>query len=175
MEVLLVLTVGLIVNRYQAFYPSWRDLAGARAEAVAAVPPSLAPAAGPPGDDVVLPPGYAARAGVTFPVIVVLCGPAELAGVRELARRVPDVVTVALAPRTADDVTGMMAGLPRTVRVAEAIALVTDASHRGLADRLHDTLPAVATVTAAGPRGWETALGEAADRLPSPLAHPLRS
>lgn len=173
-ELLVVTTAGLIVNRYQTFYPSWRDLTGGGTEAVVAPAP-----AGPrddrrPGEGVVVPAGYAERPHVTFPVIVVLCRPADVEAVRAAARVVPDVVTVALTPREATDVTRLIGRLPRLARVTgHARALVADPPHRELARRLGEAdLDVTTVVTATG--GWDAALAEAADRLPAPLVAPPR-
>ncbi|MEV8509248.1 hypothetical protein AB0368_31050 [Actinoplanes sp. NPDC051475] len=174
-ELLVVTTAGLIVNRYQAFYPSWRDLTGGGTEAVVVVAPSDRPRGErPPGEGIVVPVGYAERPHVTFPVIVVLCRPADVEAVRAAARVVPDVVTVAFTPREATEVTRLIGRLPRLARVTgHARALVADRPHRELARRLGEAdLDVTTVVTATG--GWDAALAEAADRLPAPLVAPLR-
>ncbi|MEV4640416.1 hypothetical protein AB0J80_24035 [Actinoplanes sp. NPDC049548] len=172
-EVLVVVTVGLIENRNQTFYPSWGDLAGDRTEKVAVVS-SPAPDDRRPGAGVVVPAGYAERPQVSFPVIVVLCRSAEVEEVRAAARQLPDVVTVALTPRTATDVDQLVDRLPRLARVAaHGRALVTDRPHRDLAQRLATADPALTTVVTAE-HGWGAALAEAADRLPAPLVTPVR-
>ncbi|MFI7596605.1 hypothetical protein [Actinoplanes sp. NPDC049681] len=176
-ELLVVATAGLIENRDQTFYPTWHDLVGGgtETETVAAAPSAPPPLdTRPPGDGIIVPAGYADRPGTAYPVIVVLCGRADVDAARAAARTIPDVITVALVPRTAADVTRMIDRLPHLARVTgQGRALVADRPHRALARRLQGADPGfAAVVTAAG--GWDAALAKAADRLPAPLAAPLR-
>lgn len=184
-QALLVLTVGLIVNRDQAFYPSWQALAGAEPATAPGAPPPPHPATEPPGAeqrawrlarplDLITPPDYAARPGVTFPVIVVLCPAGQLAAVRAAARGTAEVVTAAVAPTratTAAALRDLAARLPRYARVTDhGWVLIADRGHRRLADDLRgaDGRFAAPAVTAEGP-GWATVLTGAADELPAPL------
>ncbi|MEV4708539.1 hypothetical protein [Actinoplanes sp. NPDC049316] len=182
-EVLVVLTIGLVVNRYQSFYPSWQALTGSDAkQPIAASPrmagqelPDFGSAAGrwhlAQAPEVSVPPDYTARTGVAFPLLLVLHTAADEQAVRAAATRTPDVVCVAITPAAATspaDVQAVLTEVRRSVRISDhGFAVVTDRSHRGLADRIG------APVTTTG-TGWPATLAAAAGTLPPPLAAPLQ-
>jgi hypothetical protein len=122
-ELLLVLSVGLVVNRAEQFYPSWQALRGQTGTAAATVSRAAGRLDGtlrthraatvawhPAGvarwhlaaaPALVVPAGYADRPAVTFPVVL------ELAGAHPAA----DTVTVHLAP-SARTTVASLASLP---------------------------------------------------------------
>jgi hypothetical protein len=151
-EALVVLTLGLIVNRAEGFYPSWQALRGdtgtvAVAEPVVAGaldgrvpdgpflwrPPGLSAwkLAEPP--TITLPVDYEQRSNVTFPVVVFVGVP---------ARRTPEAVTLTLAPTGGTTLHGLPAQLRHDLRVAETgWAVVGDSRLVGLPPRPVDALP----------------------------------
>ena len=219
-EALLVLSVGLIANRSEQFYPSWEALGGHTGPAA----PTASGGAGrldstldsrpaatvpwrPPGvaawrlaatPELVVPSVYAARPGVTFPVVLDLAG----------AHPAVDSVVVHLAPtvRTTPRSLALLAtDLRRDVRVTTRgwalVAPMKDASfaaalirsesgrfaalvlvgpgpapHTGIEEavvRAHAGGPPVAAGVTELHGGWSTAVTWAAERTAAPLAAPL--
>ncbi|WP_127501194.1 hypothetical protein [Actinoplanes solisilvae] len=127
-EALLVVTAGLIVNRWERFYPSWDALRGDTGTIAVAEPPTpgLLDEEGrdfvwrPPGlsawhlaepPTIVLPDDYHDRPDVTFPVVV---------DFNEPPKATPDAVIVALKPTartTAEALRTLPAELRRDLRV----------------------------------------------------------
>jgi hypothetical protein len=185
-EVLLVATVGLQVNRHEKFYPSWRALTGDTGTATRTAPvtparldaslaadgrrdvlwqPAGAAAwrlAEPPR--LLLPDGYVQRPAVRFPVIVALVPSAQAAAAE--ARQVRDAVVVVLVP-TGDTTAGSLRDLPPAlagdVRVtADGWALVAAGPLAALGDAF----------AAAQPPGLVTVRGWQPDQLAVPLTAP---
>lgn len=195
-EVLLVASIGLVVNRAQRFYPSWAALTGevgttavsrppapgrldrqltspvGKPVTIVWRPPSLARwrLSGPPR--IIVPADYRARTGDRFPVVLDLAaaeGPAVAA-----AQHTADAVTVVVLPTrntAAAALRDLPAELTRDVRVTTlGWAVLAAAAQAALAAGLiHAEAPGFAAVRAA-----PTATAWAAGRLPAPLAAPLR-
>ncbi|UQU67761.1 hypothetical protein COUCH_16430 [Couchioplanes caeruleus] len=186
-ELLVVLTVGLVVNRYQSFYPSWQALSGGDTRQVTVGGPVMTGQEVPDfrtaagrwhlraAPRISVPADYPARPGVTFPLLVVLHAPADAQAVHAAAARTPDVVGVAVAPTAATspaDVRSLLDEVRRSVRVSDhGWAVVTDRPHRALADRIAGRDGTVVTTTG---RAWPATLAAAAGELPPPLTAPLR-
>ncbi|WP_433293281.1 hypothetical protein ACQP2F_30235 [Actinoplanes sp. CA-030573] len=173
-EALTVLTVGLVVNRHEQFYPSWQALRGdtgtvATTAVVHAgvldhhVPPG--PFAWRPHDlaawhlaappTVTLPADYAIRATVTFPVVLALGVPPPALG---------DAVLVRLAP-TPRTTAGALLGLPSALRHdLRVTATGWDVVGGG---------PLGAAFVAAAPAGLATR-DRTPDEVPPALAAPLK-
>jgi hypothetical protein len=190
-ETLVVLTIGLVVNREQQLYPSWQALGGDTGPAaVAAARPAgrldaelhgTAAASVPwqPADvaawrlagapTVMVPANYLSRPSVSYPVVLSLGGPGSLL----------DVVSVVVAPTaatTAEALATLPADLGQDLRVtARGWALVASAEQAGLARRLIAALPgrfgALVVVRA---DDWAKAEKSAVDQTSQPLAAPLR-
>jgi hypothetical protein len=186
-EVLLVAGVGLVANRHEGFYPSWRALGGS--ENVVTVPP--APAGrldgeldhdgavpwSPPGIAawhlaaaplLIVPPGYARHPNLRYPVVVALTSKDGASRIRTAAGSSSGTVTVVLVPtrQTTAALLAPLSGLlGQDARVADGLVLLAD--------------PVWAPLAAAWP-GWPTVIAghtaaafEAAARvLPAPLAAP---
>ena len=176
-EVLVVLTAGLAVNRHEQFYPSWQALRGDTGTVAVADhlragsldarmrstrfpwrPPELTAwhLTGPP--TVALPRDYRARPDVTFPVVLVLTAPGEH------ARHTPEAVTVTLTPSattTAAALRSLPTALGHDLRVA---AVGWDVVGAG---------PLPAAIVAAEPPGFAV-LNQPTGALPPALAAPLR-
>ncbi|ROP32160.1 hypothetical protein [Couchioplanes caeruleus] len=159
-EVAVVLSVGLAVNRSEQFYPSWAALAGdtgtQTTTAVAQageLDDSLAsrstqpwrPASLPQwklagAPTMTVPPDYAAASKAPYPVLVVL-GPAT-----SVTKPVKGVVTVRLTPTpatTAEALRSLVPDLSRAVRVtAGGWALAAGMDDAALAGDLARSLPA---------------------------------
>jgi lysyl-tRNA synthetase class 2 len=186
-EALVVTTAGLVVNRYQQFYPSWAALSGhtgtttvtrateaglldgrlpsGRATAVLWQPPDLPhwQLAGPPR--VVVPAGYRERPGDTFPVVLDLV-PAVPAAVTA-ALRTTDAVTVVAVPTAATTATALLTlpgELRRDVRVSDVGWDVAGAGAQA---------PLAAAFVRAAPAGL-AAYDRGIDELPPALAAPMR-
>jgi lysyl-tRNA synthetase class 2 len=186
LEVLIVLTAGLAVNRHEQFYPSWQALSGrtgtitvTRATQAGRLdeelpdgsavvlwqPPRLREwrLAGPPR--VVVPAGYRQRAGDTFPVVLDLTAsmPAALAA----ARRTTDAVTVVARPTAATTAAALLSlpgELRRDIRVsAGGWDVVGSGREAALA----------AAFVGAAPAGL-AACNRPTDQLPPALAAPMR-
>jgi hypothetical protein len=169
-EALLVLSVGLIANRHEEFYPSWQALAGdtGTASATARRPAGRLDAAlagdprvrtlpwHPAGAaswrlsghaDVTVPYGYATKTSVTYPALLVLGGRAAVAGLVGVAVH-PSARTTAAALAT------LPAALGADLRVtSHGWALAASARHAALAARLIADEPGrfVALVVVGGP------------------------
>jgi hypothetical protein len=185
-EILTVLTVGLVANRQEGFYPSWQSLGGGQDTSTVAPPPagrldrSLTAGgahlwsppeaarwrlARPPV--LVAPSGYARHTDLAYPVIVVLTTADHAGSVRAPA----DALTVVAVPTrdtTAADLADLPAQLVQDARATGAgWAIVADAAHSALARQWHSLAPdRFGTVTGS--------LDQAADRLPPALAAPIR-
>jgi len=190
LEILIGLTAGLIVNRNEGFYPSWQALGGGQDTTSVAPPPSgrldhalygstalpWKPAGAPQwqlagSPLLIVPPGYAEHSDRAYPVIVVLTSADRVAAVRTQAERTADALTVVAVPTrgtTAAALSTLPDMLERDARAAgTGWAIVADAAHTALARQWHNLAPArFRTVTGA--------LATAADRLPPPLAAPVR-
>lgn len=190
-EALLALTIGLIANRSERFYPSWQTLAGdGPAPATQAPAPvgrldgTLTPGTalawsppeaarwrldGPP--TLVTPAGYRLAGDAAFPVVVLLTSAERAAAARAQASAATDVLTVVAVP-TPDTTAAALATLPaRLARDARAAdtgwAIVADPAHTALARQWRDLLPARFRTVAGS-------LAAAVDQLPAALAPPLR-
>jgi hypothetical protein len=190
-EVLVVLTIGLVVNREQQLYPSWQALAGdTGTTAVAAAPQAgrldtelhgtaaesvpWQPAdaatwrlAGAP--TVMVPANYLSRPAVSYPVVLSLGGPGSAAAV-------VSVVAVPTAATTAGALATLPAELSQDLRVtARGWALVASAKQAALAKQLMAAMPGRfgALVMVRGDN-WPAAEHAAVDQTSPPLAAPLR-
>lgn len=189
-EILVPLTVGLIVNRSEGFYPSWQSLAGGQDNTSVAPPPTgeldqvlaggIAISWSPPGaarwrlagpPTLVAPPGYARNIDRAYPVIVVLTTADRAGSIRTDAASRADVVTLVVVPTadtTAADLVALPALLERDARAADTgWAIVADAAHSALAQQWH-------LLASTRFRTVTDTLQAAADRLPPPLTAPIR-
>jgi hypothetical protein len=193
-EALVVVSVGLAVNRQEQFYPSWQALAGhtgtavvtaaRRAGALDAEVHGTAPAVLPRHSaSLVIPAGYLSRPAVTYPVVLSLAdsGAPAVAAAEKVAAI--GVVATPAAARNA-----VPARLCRDVRATpRGWALVAGARQAALAERLIRSAPgrfvALAIVgRAAAPHGlpaetavtvrdsWPAAEQWAAGQTSAPLA-----
>jgi hypothetical protein len=168
-ELLVVLSVGLVVNQREQFYPSWQALAGdtgtntmtaqrppGRLDARLAHDPAAVRAAttltwqptgaaqwrlaGPP--DVVVPAGYSGRTSATYPALIELGGGVAA---RHAAGADPGVVAVVAVPSrrtTAAALGSLPVALAQDVRVTRrGWALVVAAAQTPLAARLAEAEP----------------------------------
>ncbi|MCO8275991.1 hypothetical protein M1L60_35980 [Actinoplanes sp. TRM 88003] len=173
-ESLVVVTVGLVVNRHEEFYPSWSALRGDTGTVAVAErarvgsldahmrsarftwrPPGLAAwrLAGPP--TVTLPHGYRERPGMAFPVVLLFDAP---------GRATADAVTVTLTP-TAGTTAAALRSLPGELGRALRVTAIGW-------DVLGDS-PVAAAFVAQAPAGLAV-LNQPVDALPPALAAPLR-
>lgn len=173
-EALTVLTVGLVVNRQEQFYPSWQALRGdtgtvavterrqagrldemVRSRQLTWRPPGLAAwhLSRPP--TVTLPRDYRERPGMAFPVVLAVGRPARPAG---------EAVTVTIAP-TAHTTAASLRRLP--LDLAHDLRVTTTGWD------VVGTGPLAAGFVAAAPAGLAV-LNQPVDALPPPLAAPLR-
>jgi hypothetical protein len=188
-EALAVLSIGLVVNRLEQFYPSWEALAGRtgttaaaadreagrldtnlRGSAAATVswrPDGLAGwrLAVPPS--VVVPAGYVTRPTVSYPVVLSLLapGPDVTAAVRAAKRQsAVGVVAVPTSGTTPAALLALFVDLQRDLRVtARGWALVDTPGQAALGRRLAAAAPGRFTaVVTAGPRRHHRALSLAA-------------
>jgi lysyl-tRNA synthetase class 2 len=189
-EVLIALTIGLIVNRNEGFYPSWQALAGGQDNAAVGPPPTgkldrtlTAGTARPwtPPDAarwrlagspvLVVPFSYTLHADRAYPVIVVLTTADRAASVRAQAASTADALTLVAVPTTdttAADLADLPALLTQDTRAAgTGWAIVADAAHTALARQWHSLAPARFRMVTGS-------LQTAADRLPPPLTTPVR-
>lgn len=189
-EVLVVLTAGLIVNRSERFYPSWQALAASHSTENAAKPPvgrldgvlasSNVVRWSPPEESgwrLAAPPvlivsaDYARHAGRSYPVIVVLTSADRVASIRAEAASITDALIVVAVPTrgtTAADLTTLPARLAQDARAADTgWAIVADTAQTTLARRWHNLVPARFRLVT-------NALATAADRLPPSLNAPVR-
>ncbi|WIM99510.1 hypothetical protein ACTOB_003167 [Actinoplanes oblitus] len=175
-EILVVATIALVVNRVELFYPTWQSLGGASqvaavtattagpldtrltgAAAVPWTPPETAAwhlAATPL---VLAPADYAQLPEHTFPLLVVLGG--------DPGPRPSGVLTVFLAPTrdtTAASLVTLPAALARDARVADALAVVAGPDWHALAGAWPGHPPVA------------TGIDQAVRDLPAPLAAPQR-
>ena len=189
-EVLVVLTAGLAVNRSERFYPSWQALAGNHGVENVAKPPvgrldhALAAAntvrwsppeasrwrfAVPPV--LIVPVDYARHADRSYPVVVVLTTADRVAAIRAQAAATADALTVVVVPTpgtTAADLATLPARLAQDARAAgTGWAIVADAAHTALARQWHSLVPARFRMVT-------NALATAVDRLPPSLTTPVR-
>ena len=198
-EVLVLLTIGLIANRVGGFYQSWRDLSGAvgaeaeiaptpsgRLDGRLAVAPDGLPWTPPAGtaqrlaapSTLIPPPGYGRLTGHAFPFIVALATDVQAPLIRAAAAAVPGVLTLVVTPSpgtVAADLAELTGPLERDARATgHDWAIVTDRRFAPLAEQWRQLAPirfrTVTVVDAAGPA---TALDSAARQLPSPLAPPM--
>ena len=188
-EVLTVAGIGLVVNRLDGFYPSWRALGGGNdVTTVASTPPGRLDATldadgeitwSPPGAAawhlaaaplVIAPPEYARRGAATFPVIVALTTAADLPETRRAAAAATGALTVILQPTgdtTAAAVATLSGLLGGDARVAAGLVVLTEPAW----DPLAAAWPGHPAVIA----GHATAAFDAAAReLPAPLTAPVR-
>lgn len=166
-EVLTVLSIGLVANRLDGFYPSWQALTGDTGTAVvtatqkagrldrtvhspraAALPwhaygSAAWRLAGPP--TVILPSGYVARTSVSYPAVLDLVdpGPDGAAAVRAAMRMSTiTVVAVPTAATTASALTTLPGQLCRDARATtHGWAIVATPRQAGLAQRIIAALP----------------------------------
>ena len=190
-EVLLAVTAGLVVNRSERFYPTWRALGGHGPAAAIAAPapagrldgalkPGIAVTWSPPEaaewrlsgpPTLIAPADYRTAGGYAFPVVVILASAGRAAAARAQASAAAGVLTVVAVP-TPDTTAAALATLPgrltRDTRAADTgWAIVADPAHTALARRWQDRVPArFGTVTGSFPT--------AADHLPAALTPPLR-
>jgi hypothetical protein len=186
LEILTVLTVGLVANRHEGFYPSWQALGGGQdSETVAPAPTGRLDAHLVDGSAVpwmppdaarwrlartavlVVPTGYTKRTNVAFPVIVVLTTIDRVATVRAPA----DALTVVAVPTrdtTAADLADLPTQLAQDARAtAGGWAIVADATHSVLARQWHNLVPGRFRTVAGS-------VDQAAERLPPALTAPIR-
>lgn len=188
-EVLLVAEIGLVVNRQEDFYPSWRALTGS--ETVVAAPSAAAGRldgeldAGstitwsPPeaaawrlaaAPLLVTTPEYGRHSDRAFPVVLALTSAAGVPETRRRAASAAGLLTVILQP-TGETTAAALAQIPallgRDARVGDGLALLADPQWAALAAAWPGRPPVLAGHTAA-------AFDSAARTLPAPLAAPLR-
>jgi len=185
-EVLIVAGIGLIENRQNSFYPSWRALGGT--QNVVTVPsapagrldgrldshtsvtwsPREATAwrlAGAPR--LIVPADYAGHPDSMFPVVVILTSEGEA---RDLTAPAPGVVTVVLVPTaatTAPALAGLPASLGEDARVTDRMVILADPRWTRLAQAWPGRPPVLTGHSAA-------AFDQAVRDLPAPLAAPER-
>lgn len=166
-ETLVVLTLGLILNRVDGFYPSWQALRGKTGTTTVTAPPprgrldsqfsatvSSMPwrptdlaswrLAGTP--TVVVPPGYRNQPSISYPVVLVLAdAPAGATAAVRAAQRADGVVTVVARPTAATTAAALGrigADLPQDVRAtAYGWGLVAATHDTALANLLVDGTP----------------------------------
>lgn len=198
---LVVLTVALIANRADNFYPSWQALTGDIGAVPQAAPPPppgrlderLATARtglpwSPPGNEawrlagpptLIPPAGYARDADRAFPVIVAIVTGDRAAAIRARAAAAPDVLTLVVTPTPATvaaDLAKLPEQLEHDVRAAGlGWAIVADPSFVKLAENWLAAAPGqFHTVTRIDPRHPAAAIDSAVRQLPAPLNPPLR-
>jgi hypothetical protein len=189
-EAMVVLTIGLVVNRHEQFYPSWQalsgdtgttvvaaarqagrldvELHGTAAETVPWQPSDVATwrLAAPP--TVVVPADYLARPSVSYPVVLSLGDPGRnLADVSVAA--VPTAATTAAALAT------LPAELSRDLRVTtQGWALVASAKQAAFARQLMAAAPGRFRALIVVRGDWAGATARAVAQTSQPLAAPLR-
>jgi hypothetical protein len=189
-EVLLVADIGLVVNRQENFYPSWRALTGS--ENVVVTAPSAAAGRldgeldtggtitwSPPGATawrlaaaplLVTGREYATDRDRAFPVVLVLTTAAGLAETRRRATAAAGLLTLILQPTrgsTAASFAGLSDLLRQDARVGDGLVVLADPGWTSLAAAWPGRPPVVTGHTAA-------AFDSAARLLPAPLAAPQR-
>jgi hypothetical protein len=188
-EVLLIAEIGLVVNRQECFYPSWRALGGAENVVVAPAaaagrldgeldadgtitwsPPEAAAwhlAAAPL---LVTASEYGAHADRAFPVVLALTTAADAPETRRRAASASGLMTLILQP-TRGTTAPSLADLPdllcRDARVGNGLVLLADPQWAPLAAAWPGHPPVVAGHVPAG-------FDSAARALPAPLAPPQR-
>ena len=189
-EVLVVLTAGLIVNRSERFYPSWQALAASHSNENVAKPPvgrldgvlgtSRVVRWSPPEGSgwrlaapaiLIVPADYAQHPDRSYPVIVVLTSADRVASIRAEATTIADALTVVAVPTrgtTAAELATLPARLAQDARAADTgWAIVADTAQTTLARQWHSLVPARFRLVT-------TALATAAERLPPALDTPVR-
>jgi hypothetical protein len=184
-ELLIVADIGLIANRQDGFYPSWRALGGA--DDVVVVPSAKAGRLdgrlNTDGTSTWSPPEvaawhlaaaplvvpsleYAKHPNHTFPVVIALTTPAGVAETRSVAAAATGVLTVVLEPTrrtTASSLDTLRDLLGRDVRIADGLVVLTDPGWAPLAAAWPGRPAVIAGHTAA-------AFTTAEDHLSAPLA-----
>jgi hypothetical protein len=189
-QILVVTSAGLIVNRVEGFYPSWQALIGddtvattapaptGRLDAGLAAGPAISwspPEAtrwrlqGPP--TVVVPAAYHRYPDRTFPVIAVLTSADRAATPRTRAESAADVLTVIVVPThttTATDLGTLPGRLQADLRAAgTGWAIVADTPYAALARQWQALAPAQF-------RSVNGTFDDALQALPVPLRAPVR-
>lgn len=166
-ETLVVLTIGLIVNRIDGFYPSWQALRGKTGTTTVTAPPprgrldaqftaTVSSMPWRPADlqswrlaatpTVVVPPGYPKQKSTSYPVVLVLAdAPAGATAAVRAAQHEDGVVTVGARPTAATPAAALGrigADLPQDVRAtAYGWGLVAATHDVALANQLVDGTP----------------------------------
>lgn len=189
-EVFVVLTVGLLVNRSEHFYPNWEAIFGNDGVETVAPPPvgrlDRALAAGnivtwsPPEASgwrlaaapiLIVPVDYVRHTDRSYPVIVVLTSADRVASIRAEAASMADAVTVVAVPApgtTAADLSTLPARLAQDARASvSGWAIVADPAHTALARQWRTLVPTRFRLVA-------STLAAAEDKLPPPLNAPVR-
>jgi hypothetical protein len=189
-ELLLVTDIGLVVNRQENFYPSWRALGGSESAVVAAPsatagrldgkldaggtvawsPPEAAAWRLAATPLLVTAPEYGDQLDRAFPVVLALTTAAGAAETRRQAAAASGVLTLILQP-TRGTTAASLAELPdllgRDARVGAGLVLLADPQWSSLAAAWPGHPAVVAGHTA-------TAFAAATRELPAPLAAPQR-
>jgi hypothetical protein len=188
-EVLLVAEIGLVVNRQEDFYPSWRALAGSEKVVTAPSaatgrldgeldaggmitwsPPEAAAWRLAAAPLLVTTAEYGRHGDRAFPVVLALTTAAGVPETRRRAASASGLLTVILQPTretTAAPLAEIPALLGRDARVGDGLALLADPPWEALAATWPGRPPVLAGHTSA-------AFDSAARALPAPLAAPLR-
>ena len=189
-EIFVVFTIGLIVNRNEHFYPNWEAIFGNNGAETVAPPPvgrlDRALAAGnvvlwsPPeaagwrlaaAPILIVPLDYARHTDRSYPVIVVLTSAERVASIRAEAAAIADAVTVVTVPTPGTSAAALNTLPTRLAQDARAAgsgwAIVADAAHSTLARQWNTLVPGRFRLVTNG-------LAAAADKLPPPLNAPVR-